>query len=114
MDVGGYLYIYDNFGHYQIISPSCDMIRKEGKVCFTPGVNGDGDYVIFLVHGLSMKYFYEYIFQVYIEATGQLYTGNFMTMMKFIFKKVTMNDVISWEIVLSEESINIQPNTITW
>jgi len=102
-------YLLDNGGNYASYYPTCDINPVYIDYCFTPG--DDITELTALIHGYEAAFYEEIYWQAYIPATGELYTGNYGTTLKF--KLVLVNGV--YTIVLDEaNSVNIIPNVQTW
>eukprot|EP01041_Mallomonas_annulata_P008447 gene8447-17416_t len=104
------LFVYDNHNHMWTYSTTCEENPIYTEYCFDSVENEDGDYAIILVHGYTIQYAYDLKYQVYIAKDGSLYTGNYLTLMKFVYRKYMVNGMMTTKIELCEESEEIQPN----
>eukprot|EP01041_Mallomonas_annulata_P008448 gene8448-17417_t len=106
------MFVYDNYYNYEHYAATCDENPFYGEYCFDSAENEDGDYVNIIVHGYFFPFYWDAFWQVYISGSGELYTGNYKTVMKFVYNKVSVNGVMTYKVTLSDESCNIQPNEV--
>eukprot|EP01041_Mallomonas_annulata_P013420 gene13420-28457_t len=107
------LFAYDNKNTYKTYATTCDVNPIYFSYCFDTSLHEDGDYVMFLIHGFHVPFEDDIQWQVFDAQTKELYTGNYKTVMKFIYHKSIVNGIQITSVTLSKsESVHIIPNII--
>ena len=97
-------------GNSDSFSLSCGENRIHHHVCFYPGYHQHGDYMLLSIVGYKPAYPWEIFWQVLNENTGAVYSGTYMTTMKFTYrdyesdKERIMNVFLQSSTDLMEES----------
>lgn len=107
---GAKLFSYDSLGNYAPYSPTCASNPLVFPYCFDTNTAEEGAYAIFLVHGYIVDWQYKIFWQAYLAWNNVMYTGGHTSVMKFVFKRVTVDGTYLWAVLLSDESQNILPN----
>eukprot|EP01041_Mallomonas_annulata_P003848 gene3848-7669_t len=120
------LFLYDNGGAVEALSPSCNRNPVYAQYCFDDSIHVSGDYINVLVNGYSATWTSEILWQAYVPSTptttsgtsgtsaisnggdGKLYTGTYTTGMKFVYEQKETSSYVR----LSSSTMNLHSNAL--
>lgn len=103
------LVITNSYHTYKSYAPTCESNPYYIKHCFDLGAGREMDYALIMVHGYKPAWYDEVMWQVQNPYDGSVHTGNYETVMKFVVGK-TEEGPTKFAVILSDESMNVQPN----
>lgn len=106
------LYIYDNYGSYQVAAPTCGQNPLMGEYCFDPNYSLNGDSVSAYVFGFDVSYAWEILWIAHDSISGNSFTGTIETKMTFTYtnNKNYHGHIVPTVTLTSSE--NLQPSHI--